>query len=162
MLPCKPAVAVLLPQDVEKLTYKFWSLVDRRDQQECWRWTAGRTGPGYGQIRWKSQRDGAHRMAWALTHGPIPNGMHVLHKCDVRLCCNPSHLFLGTNADNVADKTAKGRSPGRPKLTPDQTQRLIERRCAGERAAELAVEFGVTPRRVEQLSYAMRQSGGAS
>lgn len=50
-----------------------------------------------------------HQVAWILTNGPIPPGMGVLHRCDNQPCCNPSHLFIGTQADNVADMVAKGR-----------------------------------------------------
>ena len=67
------------------------------------------TGLGYVLISWHGKVWKAHRLAWVGAHGPIPEGMHVLHKCDVRSCVNPDHLWLGTNDDNVADKLAKGR-----------------------------------------------------
>jgi HNH endonuclease len=76
---------------------------------ECWVFTGGRNNSGYGQIWYASECHGAHRVSWALHRGPIPEGMWVLHKCDVRDCCNPAHLWLGTPQDNVQDAIAKGR-----------------------------------------------------
>lgn len=72
----------------------------------CWLWTGYITDNGYGRI----SDQFAHRLSYAAHYGDIPDGMHVLHKCDVKPCVNPSHLFLGTNNDNVADRVAKDRS----------------------------------------------------
>lgn len=77
----------------------------------CWIWTAGTTNGGYGVLGVDGGRVRTHRYAWELEHGPIPEGLQVLHKCDNPPCCRPDHLFLGTDADNVADKVAKGRGP---------------------------------------------------
>lgn len=89
----------------------FWSKVDIQEQDECWNWKAS-TQSGYGQfitgIRHRLSSK-ASRVSWILTHGPIPEGLQVLHKCDNKLCCNPYHLFLGTHQDNMADKVRKGR-----------------------------------------------------
>lgn len=78
------------------------------DDSDCWLFRGSHTNLGYGIIHAAGEKR-AHRLAWVLFNGPIPNGMHVLHKCDVRCCVNPDHLFLGTHADNMRDMTQKGR-----------------------------------------------------
>jgi hypothetical protein len=77
----------------------------------CWLWTAAVCSGGYGCIGETKTRKilSAHRVSWELHCSPIPEGLDVLHKCDVRPCVNPQHLFLGTDQDNVNDKIAKGR-----------------------------------------------------
>lgn len=78
----------------------------------CLLWTGAVSSTGYGSLRWKGRTEKAHRMAWVCRHGSINSALHACHKCDVRSCVNADHLFLGTNADNVADKLAKGRRNG--------------------------------------------------
>ena len=142
---------------------RFWSLLDRASG--CWLWTGGQNVWGYGQWNYQGKVIGAHRLAWMLTHGPIPHGLSVLHRCDTPLCCNPDHLFLGTQADNMADKARKGRSaagerhgsrthperlprgerPGSAKLTPEQVSDLRTRYAAGGVTyKELAALYGIS------------------
>jgi hypothetical protein len=93
--------------------FRFWSKVDQ-SSGDCWTWTAA-TYQGYGRFQVGGPKGNrtvaAHRMAWELTHGPIPDKLHVLHHCDNPPCCRPEHLFLGTIRDNNADAQAKDRMP---------------------------------------------------
>jgi len=119
----------------------------------CWFWT-GKTWPvtGYGRLG----RQRAHRLAYELFVGPIPNGrgFHgtcVCHTCDVRLCVNPAHLWLGTNGDNLRDMRDKGRlvaprgaAHPRAKLTDDRVREIRKLREAGLSLEALRERFGVT------------------
>ncbi len=86
---------------------RFRSRIERRGDSECWLWTGSPMGFGYGRL-WREDRFVvAHRVAWELAFGPIPEGLWVLHRCDVPPCVNPSHLFVGTSRDNMADCKAR-------------------------------------------------------
>lgn len=89
---------------------RFWLHIDKKDPDECWNWTRYTAPNGYGRVKWNGLNGAlTHRVVWELTYGPIPEKLFVLHKCDNRKCCNPEHLFLGTQATNMKDMTAKGR-----------------------------------------------------
>lgn len=133
---------------------RFWPKVDRSGGPDaCWLWTAGKQGKGYGQFfRSKHHPVGAHRFAYELTHGPISDGLHVCHRCDNPPCCNPSHLFLGTPADNMRDKTTKGRNPGNPtakgghrKVTDAEALAMAAHIAAGETYEWVGRQYGVAP-----------------
>jgi hypothetical protein len=145
---------------------RFWSKC-RLDATGCWLWTASTCHWGYGQFRTGSHTDGtartvrSHRYAWELTHGPIPTGMVVRHKCDVPACCNPNHLELGTHRDNAMDREVRGRgnqprgaAHGRARLTPALATEMRAAYAAGGRTQQsLAAEYGVS---TGLVSYVVR------
>lgn len=97
---------------------RFWSRVRRGDA--CWEWQgAARYRGGYGKIYGASagRPQAAHRYSWELHNGPIPDGMVVGHHCDNPACVRPDHLFVGTQADNMRDASAKGRMWKGPRKT---------------------------------------------
>lgn len=108
----------------------------------CWNWRGALNTSGYAWMSFQGRSIAASRVAWLLVNGEIPDGLFVLHKCDNRMCINPEHLFLGTNADNMADMVAKGRSPkGRAKLTPES---VLIIRSSDLPMDQLADMYGVT------------------
>jgi hypothetical protein len=129
----------------------FWASLDRSG--ECWNWTGWTMPPPslpYGRLgfngykTWKS-----HRLAWALTNGPVPKGMFVCHRCDNPRCCNPAHLFLGTTVDNNHDRARKGRSArgsgcGSSKLTEERVREIRELQSDGASTRALARRYGVS------------------
>lgn len=128
---------------------RFWSKVEVRGTAECWPWTAATDGHGYGAIAASGQRRTlqAHRVAYALKNGPIPDGLKVLHRCDNPACCNPTHLWAGTQADNMRDMGAKGRR-GRSKLSKGDVCAI---RRGSDPVNDLASRFGVTPAAIRQV-----------
>lgn len=95
------------------LAERFWEKTQPEPNSGCILWLAALSDNGYGQIGLGGVKDGrgyAHRVAWELVNGPIPEGLHVCHKCDTRCCVNASHMFLGTAKDNLHDCIAKGRN----------------------------------------------------
>ena len=129
----------------------FWKHVSISDDNSCWEWKAGLVGMGYGKWRFKGKDIRAHRHAYQLAKGDIPEGMFVCHKCDNPRCCNPSHLFLGTPKENTADMLAKnrvGRMFGtcnpQAKLTDADVLQIRNRVANGEKQSELASEFGIS------------------
>lgn len=93
------------------LECRFWGKVKIALPDECWEWQASTNAYGYGQIAINKRPFAAHRIAWEIENGKINMGLFVLHKCDNRLCCNTTHLFLGTQKDNMKDKYEKNRNP---------------------------------------------------
>jgi HNH endonuclease len=90
---------------------RFWTKVIK--SENCWEWQGVKNGDGYGQFKRDGQMVPAHRIAFELIHGEIPNGLYVLHQCDNPPCVKPSHLYLGTQFDNMRDMFQKGRdNPG--------------------------------------------------
>ncbi len=111
-----------LPHLSEKDIARFWTHVDKRGPDECWPWLCGLFPMGYGQFKAKGRKLVAHRVAWELKNGPMPDGFEcTCHSCDMRYpagdrsyrkCCNPDHSFPGTHGDNQNDAVQKGRHGG--------------------------------------------------
>lgn len=107
---------------------RFWKKVDQRGTGGCWLWTGARSGNGYGAVKRDGRMQPAHRRAFELVHGPIPDGVWVLHECDTPLCCNPAHLHLGDRSRNMKEAAARGRiytgsrfgQNGRRWMTPER------------------------------------------
>ena len=93
---------------------RFWEKVDKTPGQgpdgDCWIWNGSSRSRGYGQCKMNGKLVGVHKVSYLINKGSIPEGLCVLHKCDIRSCVRPEHLWLGTVAENNADKIAKGRA----------------------------------------------------
>lgn len=147
----------------EKMLKRFNAKYSVDAKTGCWLWTASIGAPkgkdGYGQFTLYlddgTRKGGAHKAAWLFFRGEIPKGKWVLHKCDVRRCCNPDHLYIGDVKDNVRDAIERGRfvmpphktgeSHGQSKLTEKEVieiRKLYETGNFTQR--ELARKFGVT------------------
>ena len=137
------------------------------DLTPCIEWQGARDRKGYGRRKWGTLTWQAHRLAWTQAYGPIPDGLCVLHRCDNPPCINVGHLFLGTKADNAADRDAKGRGryPGtrgdrngmrvhpesirrgsanpRASLTEADIPIIRARLAAGEQQWDVARSYGV-------------------
>jgi len=131
------------------LIERFWSKVQKTSEDGCWLWTGQRLGSRakYGEIPFgasaKTKHLTAHRLAFKIAYGPFDERFCVLHRCDVPLCVNPSHLFLGTVADNNADMSRKLRH-GRSKLNPEQIKEIFKQRANGVLVRKIAEKFSVS------------------
>lgn len=149
---------------------RFWTKVDRSAGPDgCWLWTGALASSGYGNVGVQRRPGLAHRVAWELTHGPIPKGMYVCHNCpggDNKLCVNPAHLWLGTPTQNAQDAWDKGAMPHTHRVSEAQRgsahhhAKLTEEAVVAIRRAyaaggvsqsELAARYGVGPGAIQKV-----------
>ncbi len=150
----RPSNLVWAPIECTRLWYRV-----EMKESGCWEWQGAKRTTGYGNIKYLGKWYGCHQLAYSLAVGPIPGGLHVLHHCDNPPCCNPEHLFVGTNTDNIKDrmvkdrsnrepvpyeKRAKGERVGGAKLTEDLVRAVRDRHAEGGMTMrEVGDEFGV-------------------
>ncbi len=125
----------------------YWLGVDLSGGEDaCWEWLGATSSGGYGHLSFAGRRYGAHRLAYELFHGKFPTELKVLHSCDNPLCCNPKHLFLGTQLDNMRDMKAKGRDSSRRHILSIEQKAVIHERYkqGGITQKQLSIEFEVS------------------
>lgn len=153
-----------------KRVSRFLRKVDQGDPDDCWPWLAATAESGHGRFSIApGDLVNAHRFAWALANGPIPDDVVVRHRCDNPPCCNPGHLELGTQLDNIADMHRRGRASGgrvpRPgdlnpnaKVTDQQALAMRALRDAGASVRAIAADFGISPAQVSRITRGLRRS----
>ena len=157
-----------MPGKPAPLADRFWQKVNKQSGTACWLWTGARSlQTGYGsisvQVSTRCHRNIlAHRVAWELTHGPIPPGMFVCHLCDNPPCVRPDHLVLGTHAANLFDARQKGRMAtvrgernGQAKLTSDDIVTIATLRGTMPQKA-IAARFGIHQAHVKDIQLGKR------
>lgn len=115
----------------------------KQAESGCIEWQAGLARGGYGKFQYTGKTMAAHRVSYIFFRGEIPAGMCVMHKCDNRLCVNPQHLVLGTDAENVEDMDTKGRRGTKSQLTRAQAAQILELLASGMSQAKVGEMFGV-------------------
>lgn len=149
---------------------RFMAKVAIGSDGTCWRWIGAISGGKYGMFGMPGGNIRAHRAAFMLFRGPIPEGMSVCHHCDNPWCVNPDHLFTGTQKDNVADCISKGRNSAPPvsdwrgrtkphhwqRLTPAQALEILTRVRAGELQERIAADYGISSRTVSKIKLGQR------
>lgn len=124
----------------------------------CWLWVGGYDGEGYGMFWVVEKMVKAHRVSWRLHNGVIRDNLFVLHKCDVKCCVNPAHLFLGTQKDNVEDSIRKGRfhygeRSGSSKLTATQVSDIKLQLSFGHKEKDIAKKYNVAHQSINCIKH---------
>ncbi|MBR8350275.1 HNH endonuclease [Burkholderia cenocepacia] len=132
---------------------RLLSKIDDSNGTGCWEWRASMLSSGYGMfyygvVEGKEKMGKAHKAAWVLLKGPVPDGQHVLHRCHNRRCCNPAHLYLGTHAQNMKDRDKAGRtSRGRHRYNFKRDEAMNAKigalRAAGMKIDEICVRLSI-------------------
>lgn len=131
---------------------RFFSKVLKGESDDsCWIWTGSKLkNRGYGVLSYKQKGNYAHRISWIIHYGDIPSGLEVLHKCDVRACVNPKHLFIGTQRENMKDMQAKGRKF--TKLSETDVINIRQMLKNGAKHKDIASIYNVTRTTITAIS----------
>jgi Autographiviridae endonuclease len=139
------------------ISERLWAKVQKSDKPDgCWLWTGAKQSSGYGNIsitNGKQQRMGAHRVAFEVANGvTLAIGERVLHsrRCTSKLCCRPSHLRRGSQAENIAE-AGKAGALGKRKLTADLAREIAKLYGEGIKLPALSAQFGVTPQNIQHV-----------
>jgi len=133
----------------------FARLLNTDSPDECWIWTGHTNQHGYGVIGIPDRRTAlAHRVAYVIHHGSDPSPLNICHRCDNPPCCNPLHLFAGTQVDNMQDMSMKGRSGAR-KISDEKVRAIRASVASGATYAETAECFGVSSTYVRRLALSL-------
>ena len=145
-------------RDAAGLSEQFEARVEPDLNSGCWLWSRGQTTDGYGTFQMERRTVLAHRASWAIYRGKLPAGQMVCHRCDTPACVNPSHLFLGSQTENMADMKAKGRADrqfgarnGRAILSDDQAREILDLKGLGFGQRPIARSYGVSDSTVSRI-----------
>lgn len=119
----------------------------------CILWMDATQRGGYGHLNWRGRSIGAHKAAYELAYGRLPDGMSVCHRCDVPACINPAHLFAGSPADNAADRVAKKRQPRGEGVRSSKLTAEAVRHIRGDNrtSPNVAADFGVSSSQIRRV-----------
>lgn len=170
-MSARPSIDAVLSGQAVLVSTQFEAKVSRTDG--CWLWTGRLNSTGYGRFSQKAKWVNAHRFAFEWLHGPLPKSVYVCHKCDVRHCVRPDHLFAGTAADNNRDMWEKGRGVANGMPLPGESNpqavltendvRLIRKLVAADCPQKaVAAAFGVSPSAVSDIVRGRRWAGEAA
>ncbi len=160
---CKHCGKEFLPHKKARHSYcsdycRFWDNVDIRKPDECWQWRMHKIYTGYGYFTLKNRPIRTNRISWIFSYGDIPDGLFVLHHCDNPSCCNPNHLFLGTQMDNMHDMISKGHkvvktgsSNFHAKLSEDDILNIRTMYSNGIYQKDIAKQFGICQQSVSLI-----------
>jgi len=139
--------------------FRFWSKVAiTANPNNCWIWKGAKSSGGYGCFGYNGKIYTASRLAYQFHYGDYDQSLLVCHKCDVRHCCNPNHLFLGTNVDNMQDMLKKGRNKAylgesnfKSKIKNENVFEMISLRQSGLSYPEIGKRYGISPEQVSNI-----------
>jgi hypothetical protein len=139
---------------------RFWHYTKKGAEGECWEWIGNKDKDGYGQMRDGKRMVRPHRFSYEIHHGPIPNGLSVLHKCNNPTCVNPNHLYLGNHKQNMKDRKKAGnyyKNEKHPMCKFSNETVLAVRKEKGKRS-DIAKKYGISLSQVSNIRNEKQRS----